>query len=126
MAAIAQRLRSMKRSVLVLVLFANVATATAAPFTGAFRGEGRACFGGLFVKTKTIEWNASFFKCGPVRYAVVEQALENEHPRIVFQINDPQKTCGIAVLSLEHHNAFFWTADGYPSVEAFEKRDLPA
>jgi hypothetical protein len=115
------------RRVLVIsaLVVSHLAIAADKPFTGVFRGEGRACYGALFVRTKTIEWNAGFFKCGPARHELLEQNLTAEHPKVVFKIDDPRRQCGLAVIELEYYNAYFWEVKGYPSVEAYQKRDLP-
>ncbi|WP_207003115.1 hypothetical protein [Trinickia mobilis] len=96
-----------------------------APLTGVFYGEGRACFGGLFVRSKTIEWNSSFSKCGPVRYEILDQDLAGEQPRIAYRLLERSKQCRSAVIALSHYDGNVWDVKGYPSVEAYEKREVP-
>jgi hypothetical protein len=110
---------------LAALVMSHMVIAANKPFTGVFHGEGRACFGGLFVRTKTIEWNSSFIKCGPTKYELLDQNLAGEHPRVVYRIKDRRKRCGLEVVELKHDNEYFWTVNGYPSVEAYQKRDLP-
>ena len=69
------------RLLIALSLLAAQSAMAADTLTGTYRGDGRACFGALFVRPKTIEWNASFFKCGPARYKVLDQDLAGDKPR---------------------------------------------
>ena len=115
---------------LAVMLFATSAApalsyGAGAPFTGVFQGEGRACFGGLFVRSKTIEWTSSFSKCGPVRYEILDKDMTGEHPRIAYRLMERSKQCRNAVIALTHYNDEVWDVKGYPSVEAYQKRDLP-
>ena len=119
------------RAVKLIALFVAALTAPAlsyaagAPFTGVFQGEGRACFGGLFVRSKTIEWTSSFSKCGPVRYEILDQDMTGEHPRIAYRLAARSKQCRNAVIALTRYDGEVWDVKGYPSVEAYQKRDQP-
>lgn len=104
---------------------AMAADTATSPLAGTYRGDGRACFGALFVRPKTIEWNASFFKCGPARYKVLDQDLAGDKPRAAYKIADHRKRCGLAVIEVERYNDTFWNVNGYPSLEAYEKRNEP-
>jgi len=103
----------------------HMAGAEQAPLTGVFHGQGRACFGGLFVRTQTIEWTSSFSKCGPTRYVILDQALTGEHPRIAYQLEKRSRQCRNVVIELMHYEGNVWDVKGYPSVESYQKRDLP-
>ena len=94
-------------------------------FTGSFRGEGRACFGGLFVRTKTIEWNSSFSKCGPSAYVVLDQGLNEAQPKIAYRLIRRQKQCRSEVIELVYYEGQAWSVNGYPTVEAYRNKDLP-
>ncbi|WP_439892450.1 hypothetical protein ACS7SF_08110 [Ralstonia sp. 25C] len=113
------------RSLVAAALLAAQPAMAAEPLTGTFRGDGRACFGALFVRPKTIEWNASFFTCGPTRYKVIEQDLSGDHSRAAFKIEDPRKRCGLVVIEVYRYNDTFWNVKGYPTLEAYKKREEP-
>jgi hypothetical protein len=63
---------------LVASLFSSLGLAAEKPFTGVFSGYGRACSGGLFVRTKTIEWNSTFSACKRTQYDILEKSAEGE------------------------------------------------
>ncbi|MET3446271.1 hypothetical protein [Ralstonia sp. 1138] len=113
------------RLLIAVSLLAAQSAMAADALTGTFRGDGRACYGALFVRPKTIEWNASFFKCGPARYKVIEQDLSGEHPHAAFKIEDRHKRCGLAVIEVSRYSEFSWSVKGYPTMEAYQKREDP-
>jgi len=113
------------RLLIALSLLATQSAMAADTLTGTYRGDGRACFGALFVRPKTIEWNASFFKCAPTRYKVLDQDLTGDKPRAAYKIEDRHKRCGLAVIEVSRYNDTFWNVNGYPSLEAYQKRDEP-
>lgn len=112
-----------------LLLIASMATfpgiAADKPLTGVFQGEGRACYGKLYVRAKTIEWTSSFSKCGPSRYEPFDQDMTGEHPHIAFKIDKAQKQCRHAVIALFHYEGKVWDVKGYPSLEAYQNREHP-
>ena len=111
---------------LALALLVVTGTATAeAPFTGAFSGTGRACNGMLQVHTKTIEWKSSFSTCRRGAYEVLEKNEAGSKRRIAFRLKAHGRKCLYEVLSLEQVEGTDWTADAYPSLEAFRKKDQP-
>ncbi|CAN7425196.1 hypothetical protein LJR069_003846 [Variovorax paradoxus] len=109
---------------LALLALAGTAIA-AAPFTAVFSGTGRACSGGLYVRTQTIEWNSSFSICKPGRYSVLEKDLAAEHGRIVFRLMARSRQCRYEVVEAEQISTYGWSVQGYPSLEAYQKRALP-
>lgn len=110
---------------LALLMLAVTAAAADAPFTGLFSGTGRACHGTLQVHGKSIEWNSSFSRCAASHYEVLEKQLDGTGQRIVFRIGTRASRCLYEVFSLEQVDGSDWTANGYPSLEAFRNRDLP-
>ncbi|MGN7101939.1 hypothetical protein ACTHR6_10035 [Ralstonia holmesii] len=113
------------RLLIAVSLLAAQSAMAADTLTGTFRGDGRACYGALFVRPKTIEWNASFFKCGPTRYKVIEQDLSGDHPHAAFKIDDHRKRCGLAVIEVSRYSEFSWSVKGYQTMEAYQKREEP-
>jgi len=121
-----QTSRSAVLALLVLAGTAGTGTATAdAPFTGVFSGTGRACSGGLYVRTKTIEWNSSFSVCKPARYRVLEQDLARDHGRIAFRLDARSRQCRYEVIEAERISTYGWSVQGYQSLEAYQKHALP-
>ncbi|MFC5475742.1 hypothetical protein [Paraherbaspirillum soli] len=110
----------------LLIASANAAFAADKPFTGVFGGTGRACSGGAYIRTKTIEWNSTYSICKPSRYEVLEKNLtEKDHKRIVYRLKDRSKQCRSEVIEVEQVSRYGWNVSGYPSLEVFQKRDLP-
>ena len=97
-----------------------------APFTGKFSGTGRACSGGLYVRTKTIEWNSSFSICKPTRYEVLDNELDKkEDERIVFRLQSPSRQCLYPVIEVQRLSTYIWGVQGYQSMESYRNRALP-
>lgn len=113
------------RLLIAVSLLAAQSAMAADALTGTFRGDGRACYGALFLRSNTIEWNASFFKCGPTRYKVIEQDLSGDHPHAALKIEDRRKRCGLAVIEVSRYSEFSWSVKGYPTMEAYQKREEP-
>jgi hypothetical protein len=108
-----------------LLCVAGLAAAADTSFTGAFNGTGRACNGSLFVRERTIEWISTYSICKPSRYEVLEKDLAGDHQRIAFRVKTRSRQCRYEVFELQQVSRYGWAADGYPSLEAFKKRDLP-
>lgn len=111
---------------LCLLALACSAAAADTSFTGTFSGTGRACNGTLHVRSKTIEWASSFSSCRSSAYEVLEKSTNSSNRRMVFRLKAPGSKCLYKVLSLEQVDGTDWTANGYPSPEAFRNKDLPA
>lgn len=117
----------MRHRRLTLFSFLLISTSVSAaqnPFIGVYKGEGRACFGGLYVRERTLEWHASFFRCGPVRYRRIAQE-EGTRPRLAVELEGDGKACGLKVVELKYYSEWSWTVNGYPSREAYERREEP-
>ncbi len=112
---------------LMALALAGPCTALAdAAFTGRFSGTGRACSGGLYVRTKTIEWNSSFSICKPTRYEVLDNELDKkEDERIVFRLQSPSRQCLYPVIEVQRLSTYSWGVQGYQSMESYRNRALP-
>ncbi|MNT51078.1 hypothetical protein D3C72_1880280 [compost metagenome] len=118
----------MTRTFALIALFlAGPCTALAdAPFTGKFSGTGRACSGGLYVRTKAIEWNSSFSICKPSRYEVLDNELDKkEGERIAFRLQSPSHQCLYPVIEVQRLSTYSWGVQGYQSMESYRNRALP-
>ncbi|MGJ7529155.1 hypothetical protein [Variovorax sp. GB1P17] len=122
-------MRTLKITVLLLALdLAGAAFAADRPFTGYFVGNGRACTGNLYIRTQTLEWHTPFSICKSTGYKVLEKDFTGAHKRLALQLKSRSKHCGSAVIQVEQAagvSPYSWNVTGYPSLEAFEKRDLP-
>ncbi|RQO47442.1 hypothetical protein DBV14_21230 [Variovorax sp. KBW07] len=113
---------------LALGLASSAALAADKPFTGYFVGNGRACTGNLYIRTKTVEWHTPFSVCKPAGYEVLEKDFTETHKRLALRLKTRSKHCGHAVIEVEQAaqvSPYAWNITGYPSLEAFQKRELP-
>ncbi len=93
--------------------------AWAAPFTGAFYGQGEGCWGGLFIREKTIEWEADHFTCRRTDYTILDQDIH--HPfqngdHIAYRLNHVNKDCRFPFIGLYYQE---------PPGEAVRNASLP-
>jgi len=116
--------QAFRGAALCLLAFACSAGAAGA-FKGTFSGTGRACNGTLHVRNQTIEWKSSFSTCRRSAYEVLETSQADGRQRMAFRLKARDSKCLYEVLALEQVDGTDWTADGYPSLEAFRKKDLP-
>ncbi|WP_297367457.1 hypothetical protein [Acidocella sp.] len=91
-------------------LFFLVQTAQAAPyrgpFTGLFYGQGRSCWGGLFIGTRTLTWDKQFTPCARTSYTIRERDLHwpfENYDHIVFQLNHVSKACITPIIGLYYY-----------------------
>ena len=112
------------RLLLAFALSSTSALAAQNPFDGVYKGEGRACFGGLYLRERSLDRHASFFRCGPVRYRRIAQE-EGSKPRLAVQLEGGGKTCGLKVVELKYYSEWSWTVNGYPSRDAYDRREEP-
>jgi hypothetical protein len=99
-----------------------------ASFTGNFQSSGGlVCQGGLYVRTKTLDWISTYHVCKNSPYEVLEKDLSGERHRIVFRIKKRAPRCGMEVFELKQANPRNrqWDTHAYPSLEAYRNRTLP-
>lgn len=104
------------------VLFLHgFAMATDKPFTGVFQGQGRGCWGKLYVKEHSIEWNTPYSVCNKTSYTVIQKDLESKSPRIAFALARKSEKCGFEVIELSFDPTYpaYWLAIGYETREDF-------
>lgn len=112
-------------ALLSLVLAGPCAATAETPFTGKFSGTGRACSGGLYVRTQTIEWNSSFSVCKPAHYEVLEKEWVKDRGRIAFRYKTRSRQCLYEVIEAEQVSTYSWDVRGYQSLASYRKRALP-
>lgn len=110
---------------LALWLFAGIAMAADAPFTGAFKGTGRACSGGFYIRETTVEWISTFSICKPSRYEVLEKDSTAGRERIAVRIKSRSRQCLYEVFEAERSSTYGWNINGYQSLASYRNRALP-
>jgi len=109
---------------LASVFIVSVASAVDSPFTGAFIGTGRACYGGLHIRPRTISWLTPFSQCQKILYEVIERRKRGNQREFVFHIKQHAKGCRFGVLYLDHPDIpnldIDWGIIGYLSLESYE------
>jgi hypothetical protein len=118
-------MQMIKATGLALLVLAGAAVAAEPPFTGAFNGRGRACFGGFYIREKTVEWISTFSICKPSRYEVLAKDLSPGHQRIAVHIRSRSRHCLYEVFEAEQIDAYNWGVNGYQSLASYENRKLP-
>jgi hypothetical protein len=92
--------------------------------TGTFEGSGRACYGKLVVKPKTISWNTPFSSCKNAPYEILEQTTQGTERRVIYLLKKRNKGCLFSVISLHHRDSpkrdLDWEATGYLSLDDFK------
>ncbi len=76
------------------------------PFTGLFYGQGRSCWGGLFIGTRTLTWDKQFTPCARTSYTIRERDLHwpfENYDHIVFQLNHVSKACITPIIGLYYY-----------------------
>lgn len=109
---------------LFTILFTAEAFGEEKPFTGVFEGQGRGCWGKLYVRAKTIEWNTPYSVCNKTSYSVLQSDLDSESPRIVFGLDRRSKYCRYQIIELSFDPNYpdYWLATGYQSRKDFDSR----
>ena len=96
-----------------------------APFTGAFSGTGRACYGRLFVRTETIAWLTPFSQCPRVRYRIVDDERSGHARALTFALQRIPKGCRYGVIHLRHDDepdpAIGWEVFGYATLDDYRQ-----
>ena len=121
----------MKTVVIGLCLFAagTAAAADATPYFGKYKPWSRGCHGAAYLRAKTIEWRTTWSYCKPSAYEVIDIAPRNEPPRIAVRIKKRSKNCDFEVIELQElqigEDPKMWDITGYPSLDAYQKRELP-
>jgi hypothetical protein len=118
--------RSFVASCLVAITGA-AAAASAQSYTGVYESWGRACHGAVSLRSKTIEWKSQLNDCERSPYEVLDVAPSDQPPRIAVRITKRSKNCFSEVVELkeEQNDMKIWSLTGYPSLEAYQKRELP-
>ena len=108
----------------VLALAHGLAMAADKPFTGVFQGQGRGCWGKLYVREQSIEWNTPYSVCNRTLYTVIQKDLDSKSPHIAFALARKSKQCGFDIieLSIDPEYPAYWQATGYETRKDFNNR----
>jgi len=109
---------------LALALTLGSTTIQAEPFTGVFHGQGRGCWGKLYVKTKTLAWNTPYSVCAKTPYTVIDKDMDASAPGIAFMLRHKSRSCRYEIVQLAFDPAYpdYWLARGYASRADYEGR----
>lgn len=117
----------MKFAVILACLFALTMPAMAQEQlpVGVYHGEGRACFGALYIREKTVEWHASFVSCEKRPYEILKIRQTAEGAKeYVFQIKNPDANCKLPYFTLSRHaqidNGETWSFAAYKNMDDLE------
>ncbi|MDE2428856.1 MAG: hypothetical protein KGM99_09020 [Burkholderiales bacterium] len=108
----------------------NLATSATHAFrgTGVFQGQGRACFGKLYIRQKSIEWHTSFSACERSAYSVIDKDLTGTKPHMAFLLHKTNPKCHFRVIGISFDPAYpdYWNAVGYVTRADFEQHQPDA
>jgi hypothetical protein len=108
------------------LLCGNIASAST--FTGVFSGQGKACWGPLYIRTKTIQWITDFSVCYSP-YTIEKKTFVDKpqnYDYILYRLNQPSKACSWRYIALYYYKYadspymhYDWSVAGFPNFEDF-------
>jgi hypothetical protein len=111
---------------LASLLCGNIAFAST--FTGVYSGQGEACWGPLYIRTKTIQWITDFSACYSP-YTIVKKTFADKpknYDYILYKLNRPNKTCSWRYIALYYNQysavsdmQYYWSVAGFPNIQDF-------
>ena len=130
-----QRLLRLLLLVAALLPVSALAGPYKGPFTGLFYGQGRGCWGELFIQTKTLTWlPASWTTCQRTTYTIVDNTLHTPFQNwdhIVFKLDHLSKSCDIQYVELQYFHTddsasesglfYDWVAVGFLDYQDYKK-----
>jgi hypothetical protein len=118
------RMRAIAHVLIGTCLVAVTAMATeTGSLTGHFEGTGRACYGTLAIKAKTISWQTTFSQCKAAPFELIEQDRKNGKIRLAYRLKARTPGCRYSILTLTHAGPASetgWEATGYGSRQSYE------
>lgn len=83
------------------------------------------CYGGLYVREKTISWLIPFSQCQTVPYKVIEQWGEGNQRNVVFQLTQRQPKCRFNIIYLKHDDnpdfGIGWDVGGFADLAEYRR-----
>ncbi len=111
--------KPLRRAAFCLGLALNVFTlniAQARIFTGAFSGQGRSCDGGLWIRTKTIQWSTPWSDCYST-YTIIKKTFKDKpknYDYILYKVDHPGKACSWKYIGLYYYD--YYDSPGSPAI----------
>lgn len=105
---------------------AAMAGGTDKPWQGRFEGTGRACSGVLSLDAGVLSWRWRYGACAGRRYTTLQGMREGNAAGLVARLSGSTSArCPYRVIEVEQADTYAWNVSGFPSLEAYENRDLP-
>jgi hypothetical protein len=105
------------------LIASSIALGETSSLTGRFLGTGRACYGTLDVRSKTISWVTPFSECKSAPYEVVEHDKSKDELRLTYRLKGQASNCRYRMLSLSHRGSApdtGWGVTGYGSERTYQ------
>ena len=121
----AHKTRFAAAAALALALASSAGSVAAdAPCDGAYKSWGQGCYGGAYIRRDTIEWHSPWSVCKATPYEVIDSKLEGGQRRVAYKLKKLSKTCRYQVIEIAEgmNEGDYWSINGYPTLEAYEKR----
>jgi len=97
------------------IYLAAAPVAQARIFTDSFQGQGEACWGNLYIRTKTIEWDTDYSMCVG-SYTIIRKTF-SDTPRnfdyILYKLKHVNRTCSYPYIGL-----YYYDYDDGPGIES--------
>ena len=97
-------------------------------YLGNFQGSGRACYGKLILKAKSVSWNTTYSSCKTSHYTILE--LDQSGPKwaIVLERKVKDKKCYYPVIRLTHEinmgSNIGWSIEGFKTPKAYHEESV--
>ena len=118
-------------AVALAVLWLGGNFAEAKTFTGHFQGEGRGCWGDIWIRTKTIQWNSDWSACYSP-YTIVKKTFADKPQNfdsILYKIERPRRSCSWKYIGMYFYLSDApglysnWLAVGFPKFRDYQNFD---
>jgi hypothetical protein len=126
------RLRTHIAALILATCYLGSTTAEAKVFTGKFEGQGTPCWGDLYIRTKTIEWNTYNSLCYST-YTIVKKTFADRPKNfdyILYKLDNPDKKCRWRYIGMYFYVfspylplADDWSVAGFPAYKDYENFD---
>lgn len=86
-------------------------------------GSGHTCYGGLYVRSKTLSWLTPYSQCRQLPYRMLERSGQGRFREFAFQLQRRTKACRFGVIYLRHTEsgdpAVGWDVTGYATLDDY-------
>jgi len=98
-------------------------------FTDSFEGQGEACWGNLYIRTKTIEWDTDYSVCVG-QYTIIKKTFSDKPQNfdyILYKLKHVNRTCSYPYIGLYYYDYSdgpyiedHWSVMGFSSFNLYE------